>query len=262
MSYKFYDLVWAHNFDSPTEKLVMLEIAGHADGNGKGWPKVKTIAGDCGISPRTVQRIIKKFAQTGLLTIQTEYRPNGGQTSNRYFITLPSLKSLAPNDRSVIGGVPSKSPHPQTAQCHRGDDTAVTPQELPREAKTEPLQTTEHDLRLPKSLKNGGGWIIQFLNDIPKYDHQMLVDELSEAISSGKITTTPQRWFFGLKRNYLKGSFCPLARPSKPKPRLEVSVDIDNNDKSSRMCNEEKQENINALKQLIRSSTVSKTSAT
>lgn len=219
MSYKFYDLVWAHSFNSPTEKLVMLEIASHADENGKGWPKVKTIADCCGISPRTVQRIIKKFEQTSLLTIQKEYRPDGGQTSNRYFITLPSVKSLRPSDRAVIGGVSSKSPRPQTAGCHAGDDTAMTPQELPTEPKKGIQQLTADCLRYPAKLEASDRmWISNVLQDVLSQDAQQLLDELAAALKAGRIRGRASKWFNGLLLNYRKGLFCPMAQPSKPNP--------------------------------------------
>ena len=253
MSYKAYDWVWTHEFGSPTAKLVMMALAKHADENGKSWPKVQTLAKFCGISSRTVQRQIKEFERAGLLTIQKEYRDDGGQTTNRYFINLPSVKALAPTDNAVTGGMTSTTPLAQTALCHGGNDTAMTYQELPREPKKELLQTTGNNLSLPKGLKDGDrAWIVQLLSDIPRHDHQMLVDELSEALRSGKITTTPQRWFYGLKKNYLKGNFCPLAKPSKPKPKFEIPLKTDNSDKPLWMRTVDKQESINAWKRLIR----------
>jgi hypothetical protein len=253
MSYKAYDWVWTHEFGSSTAKLVMMALAKHADENGKCWPKVRTLAGFCGISSRTVQRQLKEFERAGLLTIQKKYRVDGGQAENTYFIALPSTKALAPTDKAVTGGMTSTTPPPQTELCHGGNDTAVTCQELPREPKKELPQTTDDDLRLPKHLKGGDrAWIVQLLEDIPRYDHQMLLDELSEALRSGKITTTPQRWFYGLKKNYLKGNFCPLAKPSKVKPIAEPPIKTHNSDKTLWVRTETKQENINALKRLTR----------
>jgi hypothetical protein len=219
MSYKSYDLVWAHQFDSPTEKLVMLAIAKHADEGGKSWPKVKTIAGFCGIAPRTVQRQLKKFEQAGLLAIQEEYRPDGGQTSNRYVITLPAVQSMLPSDRAVTGGVSPKSPPPQAAACRGGDDTAVTPQELPTEPKKGIQQPTTNDLRYPAKLEAGDRmWINNVLQDVPSQDAQQLLDELAAALKAGRIRGRSSKWFNGLFLNYRKGLFCPMAQPSKPNP--------------------------------------------
>jgi DNA-binding MarR family transcriptional regulator len=219
MSYKSYDVVWAHQFDSPTEKLVMLAIAKHADEGGKSWPKVKTIAGFCGIAPRTVQRQLKKFEQAGLLAIQEEYRPDGGQTSNRYVITLPAVQSMLPSDRAVTEGVSLKSPPPQTAACRGGDDTAVTPQELPTEPKKGIQQLTETGLRYPEKLEASDRmWISNILQDVPSQDAQQLLDELAAALKAGRIRGRASKWFNGLILNYRKGLFCPMARPSKPNP--------------------------------------------
>ncbi|WLI34271.1 helix-turn-helix domain-containing protein [Pseudomonas sp. FP818] len=219
MSHQFYDFVWEHHFGSPTEKLIMLRLAKHADENGKSWPKIQTLAKFCGVSSRTVQRQIKEFERAGLLEIRKEYRDDGGQTTNRYFITLPSVKAMLPSDRGVIGGVSPTSPLPQTAICHTGDDTAVTPQELPTEAKIEIQQLTHDELQYPARLKASDQvWIIKLLQGVPHQDAQLLLDELTAALSAGRIKGTSSRWFYGLLQNYNKGNFCPLARPSKPEP--------------------------------------------
>lgn len=219
MSHTICNLVWARRFGSPTEKLIMLELARYADEKGKCWPKVKTIASSCLISSRTVQRQIKEFEQAGLLTIQKEYRNDGGQTTNRYFISISTLTALAPTDNAVIGGMTSTSPLPQTAGCHMGDDTVVTSQELPTEPTIEIQQLTENDLLYPARLKASDlVWIIKLLQDVPHQDAQLLLDELAAALSAGRIKGTSSRWFYGLLKNYNKGSFCPLAKPSKPEP--------------------------------------------
>lgn len=253
MSYKAYDWVWTHKFGSPTAKLVMMAVAKHADEKGMCWPRVRTLAEFCGISARTVQRQLKEFEQAGLITIQKKYRADGGQTANVYCIALPVVKDVGATDKAVTGGMSPATPLPQTAERHRGHDTAVTYQELTRESQEEPLQTTDDELRLPKQLKKGDrAWIVQLLEDIPRHDHQILLDELSEALRSGKITSTPQRWFYGLKKNYLKGSFCPLARPSKSKSITDPTFITHSNERRSTMSPEKKQEHINALKLLTR----------
>ncbi|MCK1783110.1 helix-turn-helix domain-containing protein [Pseudomonas sp. TNT11] len=256
MSYKAYDWVWTHEFESTTAKLVMMALAKHASEKGKGWPGVKTLASFCGISSRTVQRHIKEFERAGLLTIQKKYRRDGGQTTNRYFINLTSAQALAPTDRDVIGGMTAVTPLPRSATCHGGHDTAMTCQELPTEPKKELQQTADDDLRFPKRLKAGdSAWIVQLLNDVPRQDHQMLLDELSEALKSGIIITTPQRWFYGLKKNYLKGNFCALAKPSRPKPKVEDPIEPYNSDKPLWIRTDNKKESMNALKRQTRNKT-------
>jgi DNA-binding transcriptional ArsR family regulator len=253
MSYKAYDWVWTHKFGSPTAKLVMMAVAKHADEKGMCWPRVRTLAEFCGISARTVQRQLKEFEQAGLITIQKKYRADGGQTANVYCIALPVVKGVGATDKAVTGGMSPTTPLPQTAERHRGHDIAVTYQELTRESQEELLQTTDDELRIPKQLKKGDrAWIVQLLGDIPRHDHQILLDELSEALRSGKITTTPQRWFYGLKKNYLKGSFCPLARPSKSKSITDPTLITHSNERRSTMSPETKQGHINALKLLTR----------
>ena len=220
MNHTVNNLVWARRFGSPTEKLIMLELVRYADEKGKCWPKIKTIASSCLISSRTVLRQIKEFERMGLLSIQKEYRNDGGQTMNRYFISIPALTALPPTDNAVTGGATSKTPLPQPAACRTGDDTAVTPQELPTEPTIEiQQQLTENGLQYPARLKASDRvWIIKLLQDVPQQDAQLLLDELAAALSAGRIKGTSSRWFYGLLKNYNKGNFCPLAKPSKPEP--------------------------------------------
>lgn len=219
MNYTINNLVWARRFGSPTEKLIMLELVRYADETGKCWPKIKTIASSCLISSRTVQRQIKQFERAGLLTIQKEYRNDGGQTTNRYFICIDALTALPPTDNAVMGRMTSMAPRPQTAASHTGDDIAVPSQELPTEQTIEIQQRTENELQYPARLKASDRvWIIKLLQDVPHQDAQLMLDELASALSAGRIKGTSSRWFYGLINNYKKGNFCPLGKPSKPEP--------------------------------------------
>lgn len=54
----------------PTERLVLLAIAAHSNGNGEAWPSVATIADHVGCSTRTVQRALAKLVQLGRLVVR------------------------------------------------------------------------------------------------------------------------------------------------------------------------------------------------
>ncbi|SBT51970.1 helix-turn-helix domain-containing protein [Micromonospora auratinigra] len=54
----------------PNERLVLVAIAAHTNGNGEAWPSVATIAEYAGVSTRTVQRALAKLVQLGRLAVR------------------------------------------------------------------------------------------------------------------------------------------------------------------------------------------------
>lgn len=52
------------------------------------FPAIKTIAKDCNISTRTVQRALKDLLDAGVIKKENRYRENGGQSSNLYTLVF------------------------------------------------------------------------------------------------------------------------------------------------------------------------------
>lgn len=69
-------------------KQVMFYLINRANAEGTCFPSVKTIASDCGVSERTIQRTMKILMDEGFVTKEERYRDNGGQTSNLYKLTV------------------------------------------------------------------------------------------------------------------------------------------------------------------------------
>jgi predicted transcriptional regulator len=51
------------------------------------WPAKAKLAQMLGVSEKTVQRVIKRLIDRGLIKSEARYRAHGGQTSNRYDLT-------------------------------------------------------------------------------------------------------------------------------------------------------------------------------
>ena len=92
MSDRVKQMVWDRAGISRTEKVVLYELAGWAHDNGENiWPAVETIASDCLLSERTVQRVLKRLCERGLLELQDEARQHRPRL---YRIDLEALAML------------------------------------------------------------------------------------------------------------------------------------------------------------------------
>jgi len=74
---------------APTKKLVLVILANYADENNTCYPSYQHIGYLAGIKdPKHIGKIIKEFAELGLLEVEHRYKADGGNTSNRYTLTL------------------------------------------------------------------------------------------------------------------------------------------------------------------------------
>lgn len=74
---------------APTKKLVLVILANYADENNTCYPSYQHIGYLAGIKDQKhIGKIIKEFAELGLLEVEHRYKADGGNTSNRYTLTL------------------------------------------------------------------------------------------------------------------------------------------------------------------------------
>ncbi len=71
-------------------KQVMFYLINRANGEGTCFPSIKTIASDCGVSTRTIQRTMVILLEAGFAKKDSRFREKGGQTSNLYTLAYPS----------------------------------------------------------------------------------------------------------------------------------------------------------------------------
>jgi hypothetical protein len=77
--------VWELSKAKETSRLVLLCLADHANNQGLAWPCVRTIAHECQLSRRGVQKILQKLLASGELTVD---QVGGGKAKpTRYRIT-------------------------------------------------------------------------------------------------------------------------------------------------------------------------------
>lgn len=76
---------------TPTKRLILILLANYCDDANSCYPSYSHIAKLAGLKdPKHIARIIKEFEELGLLQIQKRYKEDGGNTSNRYILTLKS----------------------------------------------------------------------------------------------------------------------------------------------------------------------------
>ena len=80
---------------SHREKTVYIYLRDRADASGVCWPGIKTITGELGLSPRTVQRALADLEHRQLIEKRQRHRANGSLTSNLYRLTA-AKKSQSP----------------------------------------------------------------------------------------------------------------------------------------------------------------------
>jgi predicted transcriptional regulator len=68
--------------------LVAFYLINRADSEGTCFPGVKTIAKECNISTRTVQRALNDLEEAGFLVRESRFHVQGGQRSNLYYLKV------------------------------------------------------------------------------------------------------------------------------------------------------------------------------
>lgn len=97
-----------------TDRLVLLSLANHADDLGECWPGVARIAGEAGVSERTVRRSIQNLVEAGVLEV--ERQGSGARAAGRAdrATNLYRLRSRGAN-------VSPRTGHGVTRVTERGD---------------------------------------------------------------------------------------------------------------------------------------------
>ena len=71
-----FNFIYAEDL-SHREKTVYIYLRDRADASGVCWPGIKTIAGELGLSPRTVQRALADLEHRQLIEKRQRHRANG-----------------------------------------------------------------------------------------------------------------------------------------------------------------------------------------
>lgn len=142
MSIAYFSQVMRLRLSDPTEKLVLLAFAEHANEDGLTFPSVDLVAAEALCSGRTVQRIIKRFSELGLLRLHKRASGRGYPTCYRVdpwaIGDVPEYGELREAQRTGSHPAPVRRPsgrpedHPQGDLLDEKGDTLVSPITEPR----------------------------------------------------------------------------------------------------------------------------------
>jgi len=106
---------------TPSKKLILVILANYADERGSCYPSYQHIGQLAGIKDvKHIRNIIKEFESLGYLKIQARYKEDGGNTSNRYHLTLP-IGVQTPDPLGVETPTPHVSTPPNTKEDTKED---------------------------------------------------------------------------------------------------------------------------------------------
>ena len=213
---------WAWQQDlTPTPKLILMALADAADDHGVCWPSVLTVANKCGVSTRTVRRVMQVLVADGFLQSDPRYRKDGSCSSNRYRLLLEGGDKLSPPpDRGdstsghVCQGPPDTGVIPRTTI--RTIKESPQPPEMPNGAAAAELveggSGDLSDLDYPKGLsvaerREAEKKLVGLSSDLA----QQLLDELAASILAGSIRVTPLAYLRGLVKRAQTGEFTQEA---------------------------------------------------
>ena len=103
--------VWERPDLDPYERLILLALADHADDDGVCYPSISRLVDRTGMAERGVQKVLKRLAEKGHLSVETNAGRNG---TNRYSIAL----TPAPGAPRTRGTTAQSAPAPEAPPPH------------------------------------------------------------------------------------------------------------------------------------------------
>ncbi len=197
---------WERKLPTATQKLILLACADAADDNGVFWLRQKRIATKCGTCAKTVQRTLRDFERSGLLTKSERFREDGGRSSNKYTLLLPTPSTLRTNspeeagDSKSLGGKSPGGTDTQvskgawTSGCPGGQDIAMSQQEPPPNPNPDPQKRTTTMRAVDKQLSAiEQRSLLSVTAGLAPGEREALFSQLSKKLSAGEVRA-PVAW--------------------------------------------------------------------
>ncbi|MCW5758277.1 MAG: helix-turn-helix domain-containing protein [Phenylobacterium sp.] len=147
--------------DAPRElRTFLMVVADYANELGFMWPSVETMADEQGCSGRTIQRLLKKAVEAGLLIrLDVEDRRTGRTRSCGYFFPVkglgPTGQDIAAFERVSGGRVTAVSPWEGDTGVTGEGDTGVRGRVTTVSPHEPPLEPSETEVSSPGAREDG-----------------------------------------------------------------------------------------------------------
>ena len=225
MSLKVITWAWTVRLP-PAPKLVLMALADEADDRGFCFPSHRHLANKCGISERSVRRMIGLLAADHHLSIERRFKKDRARTSNGYRL---GFGSDADHPRTNCPGGPDSADRGERTAVTKGGgqrwpgapDTAVlvtTTEPLveptpPPQAAREDTETQDRggggDLCFPKALTRAQRQALRdHLKALSHEDAQRVLDELAGRMQITEVSN-PIRYCAALVSRLNRGVFTP-----------------------------------------------------
>jgi len=138
-----------------TTRHVLLTLATYAGRQGQSiFPSANTLAGDTGLSKRTVQKHLKEAEEAGWLSRVQRHHESGRQQSNQYVLAEPGGEGESgappPGEGESVGGG-------RVQQLHGGGEPSDTPTTLNRPenrpGEDAPAKKKKRRTRVPEAFR-------------------------------------------------------------------------------------------------------------
>ena len=164
MSIRIMSDVFESESLGPTERLIMLALADHADDEGKCYPSIARLCRRTGLKERAVQNNIRSLAAQGYLTIIL----GGGRNNSNLYIVSGKPRIKCP-------------PH----NMHPASDDTETPHLTTLNPAPDAPKPSETPIEPPKEQEEGAG---------AKHVDLTLVSKLTHALGFDHHGQTPRYW--------------------------------------------------------------------
>lgn len=218
MSIRAIRWVWGHALPT-THKLVLLALADMADDAGRCWPSVQTVAKQCGISTRSVRRILRDLEDKRLLTAESRQRQDGSRTSNLYRLDCAGMPNLSEgadaHDRRSGHRYPDGPDMNVPTRSVIGSSIAQRQRSVVDPTGVE--NADQVGLRFPVAMTpTQRRAAVNELSMLSSAMAQALLDELGWRMDTGGIKTSPLAYLQGMVRHARAGSFAAMAPTLTP----------------------------------------------
>jgi len=164
---------------TPTKRLILILLANYCDDQNSCYPSYSHIAKLAGLKDtKHIASIVKEFEELGLLRIEKRYKEDGGNTSNRYHLTIRG-------EDNPPHGVETTTPlatTPPNTKDHTKDDKKEYMYDFNSFWKAYPRKENKHQA------------LTKYKSIIKKYDQDKLYEMLERYVNDIEIKKMEKKY--------------------------------------------------------------------